>query len=128
MLFDTTFLIDLQRETTRRQPGRAFDFLRANPDVPVRISIITYGEFAEGFPGETRALCMEILRPYPVLGLSEDIAWRYGQISRDMRQQGTPIGDNDIWIAATAIQHGIELVTRNREHFARIDGLKITTY
>ena len=63
MLFGTTFLIDLQREVTRRAPGRAFRFLEQRPDALVRISVVTYGEFAEGFTPDEAAACREALRP-----------------------------------------------------------------
>jgi len=126
MLFDTTFLIDLQREATRRQPGRACRFLQANPDAPVRISVVTWGEFAEGFDDEHA--CADVLRPYPVILLSEAIAWRYGQLSGELRERGERIGDNDLWIAATALCHDIELVTRNGEHFRRVAGLRVMLY
>jgi tRNA(fMet)-specific endonuclease VapC len=35
------------------------------------------------------------------------------------------IGDSDIWIAATALQYDLTLLTNNRRHFERIDGLRI---
>lgn len=128
MLFDTTFLIDLHREARRREPGRAFRFLETHPDVPTRISIVTYGEFAEGFLPEQRQQCTELLRPYYVLALSEEIAWRYGQLSGALRQAGEAIGDNDLWIAATAVHHAIELVTRNASHFKRVRDLRVVEY
>lgn len=128
MLFDTTFLIDLQREVARRTPGRAFRFLEEHPDIPVRISIVTYGEFAEGFPPTGADVCRDVLRPYPVLTLTEDIAWRYAQLSSELRGRGERIGDNDLWIAATALEHGIALVTRNADHFRRLSGLRVVVY
>ncbi len=128
MLFDTTFLIDLQREAQRRQPGRACRFLREHPDVPVRICVLTWGEFAEGFGPDGEQACADALRPYPTLPLSEAIAWRYGQISKGMRARGERIGDNDLWIAATALHHDLELVTRNGDHFRRVPGLRVLTY
>lgn len=41
-----------------------------------------------------------------------------------LRQKGTPIPENDLWIAAQAIQHGLGLATVDR-HFELIDGLVI---
>jgi predicted nucleic acid-binding protein len=35
------------------------------------------------------------------------------------------IGQNDLWIAAVAVQTGLTLLTRNRRHFERIDGLTL---
>ena len=118
----------IARRDGKIRGGRAFRFLESHPDVPVRISIITYGEFAEGFSPEEKEYCAELLRPYRVLGLSEGIAWHYGQLSGALRQSGQPIGDNDLWIAATAIHHAIDLVTRNVSHFKRVRDLRIVEY
>ena len=49
MLFDTTFLIDYEREVKRSRPAAAHAFLTQHPNAPLFISIISVGEFAEGF-------------------------------------------------------------------------------
>ena len=46
----------------------------------------------------------------------------YGAIKNQLRAKGNPIPENDIWIAATAMQHQLTLVTRD-EHFRAVDGL-----
>jgi predicted nucleic acid-binding protein len=40
-----------------------------------------------------------------------------------LEQQGTPLEDNEVWIAATALQYGYTLVTRDG-HFDRVNDLK----
>jgi len=50
---------------------------------------------------------------------------RYSRIAAQLKQQGTPIPTNDIWIAAQTMEHGAELITSDR-HFERIDGLVYT--
>lgn len=47
----------------------------------------------------------------------------YGQIKVSLRRQGTPLPENDIWIAASAVQHSLTLVTRD-EHFDRVPNLQ----
>jgi tRNA(fMet)-specific endonuclease VapC len=47
----------------------------------------------------------------------------YGRIKKLLKEKGSPIPENDIWIAATAMEHGLTLVTRH-EHFTNVDGLK----
>lgn len=49
----------------------------------------------------------------------------YGQIKSALKSKGTPIPENDIWIAALAMQHKLSVVTRDR-HFNLIEGLNIT--
>lgn len=51
----------------------------------------------------------------------------YGQIKDGLRRKGRPIPENDIWIAAIAMQHDLTLVTRD-SHFEEIDGLLVTRW
>jgi len=46
----------------------------------------------------------------------------YGEIKTSLRQKGRPIPDNDSWIAASAQQHSLILVTRD-QHFDHVDDL-----
>ena len=52
---------------------------------------------------------------------------RYSRIATQLRQQGTPIPTNDIWIAAQSIEHGAELITSD-QHFEKISGLVYTIF
>lgn len=59
-----------------------------------------------------------------VLPLSDPIIVRAAEIYADLKRQGQLISDADILIAATALTHGLVLVTNNTTHFQRIAGLK----
>ena len=50
------------------------------------------------------------------------------KIYADLRQQGKPVEDADIFIAAFCLVGGYELITRNAKHFTRINGLKVTSW
>jgi predicted nucleic acid-binding protein len=128
MILDTTVLIDLYREARAARPGRATGFLAAHRDEPVQISIVTFGEFAEGFPAERRDLCADILHRYAVLHIDETVAWQYATVSRHLRERGERIGDNDLWIAATALAHEQPLASRNIAHLRRVPRLQLLTY
>ena len=52
---------------------------------------------------------------------------RYSRIAVKLRQQGTPIPTNDIWIAAQAMEQGAELITSD-QHFEKINGLVYTIF
>src|SRR5438132_4999209 len=93
MLFDTTFLIDYEREVKRNRPGCAHAFLVQHPKVPLYISIISVGEFVEGFAPTQQQDCWLCLRYYTVLDLNRDIAWEAGQLSRQLRTVGQGIGE-----------------------------------
>lgn len=51
----------------------------------------------------------------------------YGQVKRALRVKGRPIPENDIWIAATALQYGLILATRDA-HFNEVEGLLLETW
>jgi predicted nucleic acid-binding protein len=54
-----------------------------------------------------------------VASMDEGTAERYGEILVHLRKSGTPIPTNDIWIAATAMQLGLAVLTTDL-HFSRI--------
>lgn len=85
VIFDTTFLIDLYREARRGEEGPAVTFLAAHPEEPAHLSIVTVGEFAEGFPPSEKDLCADILRHYALLDITESVGWKYAEISRRLR-------------------------------------------
>lgn len=49
-------------------------------------------------------------------------AQRYGMLKNELRSRGKPIPENDIWIAATALEHGLVLVSRD-QHFRHVSDL-----
>ena len=52
---------------------------------------------------------------------------RYSRIATQLKQQGTPIPTNDIWIAAQTLEHGAELITSD-QHFEKITGLVYSNF
>jgi tRNA(fMet)-specific endonuclease VapC len=54
-------------------------------------------------------------------------AKHYAQIRHVLRVKGRPIPENDIWIAAVAIQYGLILLTRDA-HFQAVDGLSLKSW
>lgn len=64
---------------------------------------------------------------WAVLAADNMTARHYGRVKHQLRKKGYPIPENDIWIAATALQHGLTLVTRDK-HFREVDGLTIKTW
>ena len=58
-----------------------------------------------------------------VLFPDQDTTEVYGQVKAELARLGKPIPDNDLWIAAVAMQHDLPLATRDA-HFAQVPGLK----
>jgi tRNA(fMet)-specific endonuclease VapC len=55
----------------------------------------------------------------------DEAARKYGEIRAELSRVGTPIGPNDLMIAAIALVHGSILVTHNTREFSRIKDLKL---
>jgi tRNA(fMet)-specific endonuclease VapC len=66
----------------------------------------------------------EFASSHTVVAIDTEVAPYYGQIKTQLRQAGTPIPDNDIWIAAVAVRTGTTLVTRD-SHFQFVEGLTV---
>ena len=95
------------------------------------VSLISYGELYEGAyyarqPEEALAGLAQFLQGYTLLPLTipimEQFAIVRGQLPRAIRQQ---VGDMDLLIAATALTHGLTLVTRNLRDFSLIPALSV---
>lgn len=94
------------------------------------ISLITYGELYEGiYYGATPRLSEQgfqaFLKLVDVLPLNRSIMRRFARIRGELRQRGDLIPDPDLLIAATALHHGLILVTGNVRHFQRITDLPL---
>lgn len=59
-----------------------------------------------------------------ILMCDEETAREYGKLQTILRRRGRPLPQNDIWIAAIALQHQLSLITRDA-HFKEIDGLNL---
>jgi tRNA(fMet)-specific endonuclease VapC len=76
---------------------------------------------------ENRAILNEFLAEtfVAILPVTAAVAHRYGRLFADLRRAGTPIPINDVWIAATALDCGGQLLTFD-EDFGRIAALDCT--
>ncbi|MEM9261332.1 MAG: PIN domain-containing protein, partial [Bacteroidota bacterium] len=59
-----------------------------------------------------------------VIPTTKKTAKIYAEIKYKLRKKGRPIPENDIWIAATAMQFDLTLITKDK-HFKEIEGLKL---
>ena len=123
MLIDTDVLIWMTR-------GHAGATARLQTLLPWRISAVTYMELAQGCRNKQElerakkglALCRT-----EVLPLSITISNRAMQlIDAYTLSHGLQLGD--ALIAATAIEHGLPILTANTKHFAQIEGLQVEAF
>lgn len=123
MIFDSTFFVALHRELQRGAGGAAHELLATHAQEVPGMSEITRAELARGFA--SKAAWLEFCDGFVVFPFNDAVAWRAALIFTDLRRRGVPTGENDLWIAATAIEAGETLVTRNLRHFREIRGLRV---
>lgn len=125
-LLDSDWIIDVLNGQ-----GQATQILVTLAPQGLYLSIITYGELYEGAyysrnPQQALADVQTFLTGKTILPLSQPIVERFGvvrgSLPRHIRQQ---VGDMDLLIAATALHHGLELVTRNVRDFQHVPGVTI---
>jgi predicted nucleic acid-binding protein len=98
----------------------------------IAISIITCLEAYEGVkrspdPSRAEAKLSAFTASAPILPLSKAVARRCAQLRHILRSQGARVDRRalDLIIAATALEHGLILVSRNLEDFRDIPGLRL---
>jgi predicted nucleic acid-binding protein len=126
VIFDSTFFVALHRELQRGETGPAQQLLVRHEDEIPGMSEITRGELARGFA--SRAGWMEFCDRFVLYPFNDAVAWRAAVVFNDLRKRGVPTGENDLWIAATALEADTPLVTRNVRHFREIRGLKVIAH
>jgi len=127
LLFDTCFLIDLEREM-KRGPGKAHRFLEGRASARPCLTWVIAGEFAEGFGDMHHAVCTAMLARFEILPMDAATAHRYAVITSHLRRLNQLIGTNDLWIAAAALAWAMPLVTTHEAHFRRVPGLNVVCY
>jgi tRNA(fMet)-specific endonuclease VapC len=128
LILDTNFVIAAEREARRGAPGAVDRFLASHAGETFAITFTVVGELACGQSAAARRDWQQLCRPYPVLPWSLEVSWQYGEIFRQLQPKGMLIGTNDLWIAATALVHGMGVVTNNVDEFRRVTGLTVVSY
>ena len=96
----------------------------------IGLSVVSMGELYEGVyrssdPVGSESALRLILSEIEVVHIDDEVCRIFGQQKGRLRVGNALTGDNDIWIGATAIRHDLTLLTNNRRHFERMEGLKL---
>ena len=127
-LLDTNIVSDL----IRVPQGRVAAKIRAVGEDQVRTSIIVAAELRFGARKSGSVRLVERLEA--VLGLLEVVPFSapadeaYAVIRAELERAGTPIGGNDLLIAAQALALGDTMVTGNEREFGRVRGLRVENW
>ena len=123
-LLDANACIRLLNGTSSRLAER----LQATPRSQVRLSSIVRAELLFGARRSSRVadnlrLLEAFFATVASLPFDDRCAEEYGLLRAELERAGTPIGPNDLLIAATARANGCTLVTHNVREFSRVSGL-----
>jgi tRNA(fMet)-specific endonuclease VapC len=86
---------------------------------------LIYGAYRSSYVADNLRLLKRFFEPFVSLPFDDQCLEYYGRICNELEQAGTPIGPNDLLIAATALSHDLVLVTHNTREFPRVAGLQI---
>ncbi len=94
----------------------------------ITMAEMEYGISKSGRPEQNRIAFNLFISGIDVLPFDDAAAEEYGLIRADLEKSGTPIGPNDLLIAAHAKSRGLILVTNNTREFDRVDGLTVENW
>jgi len=114
-LLDSSFLIDLERETAAGEIGPARRFLPSLRGRPLVVSIVSVEEILEGAADERAALAS--LQRFAIQGLHLTQAQRCALLQRRASRR---LGENDAWLVATADSLDADVVGADRAAFVRL--------
>jgi tRNA(fMet)-specific endonuclease VapC len=86
---------------------------------------LLYGARKSRQVAQTLANLRAFFEPLVSLRFDDGCAEEYGKIRADLERAGTPIGANDLMIAAIARHHDLTVVTHNVDEFIRVVGLRV---
>lgn len=112
---------------------RAVEWLRRRVPAEVAMSGVSkaelyYGARKSGRVEHNLRVLYRFFEPFRSLAFDDRAAEEYGIIRADLERAGTPIGPNDLLIAALARSRDLTLVSFNRREFERVAGLRLTDF
>jgi len=124
VLIDTDLLIDLERGEASVESVLG--------EQAGTISVITVSELLHGVlraegaaRTRRRAFVEHVLAGVEAIPITQRVARVHADIWSGLTTRGEQVGAHDLWIAATAVAHGLAIATRNISHFERIPGLRL---
>lgn len=130
-MLDTNILIYLMK----RKPAGVVERVNVlGDDDSLCMSFFTFAELLKGAERSTRKIEVirrleNLTREIPVQhGTNRSLCEHYAIHFTRLKDAGTPIGANDLWIACHALAEDATLVTSNTREFERIDGLRLDNW
>lgn len=125
-LLDTNACIRLLNGTS---PALSDRLRQVDPSEVCLCSVVKaelmYGARRSTRVAENSDLLRHFFLPFQSFAFDDPCADHCGRVRAELAARGTPIGPNDLLIAATALAHNLTLVTRNSREFSRVTGLRL---
>ena len=130
---DTSFLVDLLRETAKGSNGPARQELANLADEELWVSVHVASELAacaelSRNPEVERAKVGTLLGGVQIAYPDERFAPTYGSLLAWLQRRGDTVATMDLLIATAAVVESAPIVTRNTKHFSRVPGLTVIDY
>ena len=125
---------DALSEPAKRGPSETVVAKLREHSHELAMSVVSVGEIVFGarrVAGGQRYLdyLSEVVLPrVPVLAMDVAVAIRYGELRAVLENEGQPLADLDLLIAATALENNLTLVSGNLRHFRRVPGLQLANW
>ena len=124
-MLDTDVCIGLLRGTC----VEAFGWFRSTTTDDIALPALVEAELRLGTKKKknrrNRDIVEAFLEPFTIVPFDSSCAQAYAALRAELEGVGTPIGPNDMIIAATALANGATLVTNNVREYQRVKGLKV---
>jgi tRNA(fMet)-specific endonuclease VapC len=131
VLIDSGVLIDAEREL--------IDFagkLKGREDEEFYLSVVSASELLHGVyrapkaavRARRSAFVEAVLERFPILEIDIAAARMHARIWAELASAGKKVGPHDLWIAASALAHGLTVVTTNIREFRMIPGLAVESW
>lgn len=125
VLIDTSVLVNVERR------GQPLEHALGERDRA--ISVVTASELLHGVHRATdghvrarrQAFVEHLISAIEPLPITTSVARAHAEIWARLEREGEVIGAHDMWIAATAISHGMEIATANSTEFERVPGITV---
>lgn len=124
-LIDTSVLVDAERGGTALE--------RVPREEEHAISVITVSELLHGFHRaaagarrtQRQVFVENVLGELEAIPITSEVGRVHAYIWAGLETAGEIVGVHDLWIAATALAHGLQVATTNAREFERVPGLSV---
>lgn len=124
-LLDTNAVIALQKGVSGM-----VELVKSSENVVIPAIVVgelLFGTLNSGQRKNNMKVLEKLIDTNPIIPVDVVTSRYYADIRLSLKQKGRPIPENDLWIAAIAIQYGYTLVTADK-HFSYIDGLHLESW